>query len=263
VSALAGFDQITSIAAYMNALFGFNVAMHAPKATVSERDFPMLLRGFFWFSHNPLFQDVYDAARAMMPVFGAYIVLAAKRGESDFGSKRAADLLADYLDDGALSLRPNEDSCDVVKSPCYAIESALDAVADLMSIGGEIIELEAKLAEGASEGLAKILALPPKGRVSVLKERMLEVAGSKNAVYNIVRVAGIRMLPAIEAHLGSLHPRDQDYVLHGLDAFPKSKRVLAFYDRFLERNRDEYLAERVKKYRARVSKGIRTTGWET
>jgi hypothetical protein len=238
--------------------------MNASGGTLSPSEFRALLRCFRWYSHDPKFEDLYDASVAAMPVLGAMLAYLAKKGE-DYSVQRvsrALEILADYLDSASLSLSETEEGTDIVSTMIYAIESDVAKARSLLAINSVVKKKEAQVQQRASPSLRKLLKLSPTKRLENLKARFQEVRTAKNYVYNFVRISGKDLLPLIEEALSDLHPTDQDYLLHGLDAFPKNKSVLAFLDRFLRSTKSEYLKQRVQEYKARVKNGQKTTGYE-
>ncbi len=125
-----------------------------------------------------------------------------------------------------------------------------------------IAQQEEYLMSVADEALKKMLALSPAERIEQYKEIVQSFTTCKNAMYNIVRQKGKDMISQIEEHIESLIPADQAYILHGLDAFPKHKKIIAFYKAFLEKHPGEWIAGETEKYLARVESGKKTTGWE-
>jgi hypothetical protein len=238
--------------------------VNASGGTISPMEFRALLRCFRWYSHDPKFEDLYDASVAAMPVLGALLPYLAKKGQdySVQSVSRALEVLAEYLDSASLSLRETEEGTDIVSTMIYSVESDVAKARNLLAINSVVKKKESELHKRASPALKKLLKLSPRKRLENLKARFQEVRTAKNYVYNFVRISGKDLLPVIEQALPDLHPTDQDYLLHGLDAFPKDKSVLAFFDRFLRSTKSEYLKQRVQKYKARVKKGQKTTGYE-
>jgi len=237
---------------------------NASGGTISPMEFRALLRCFRWYSHDPKFEDLYDASVAAMPVLGAMLAYLAKKGQGHSAQSvsRALEVLADYLDSASLSLRETEEGTDIVSTMIYSVESDVAKARNLLAINSVVKKKEAALQKRASPALKKLLKLSPRKRLENLKDRFQEVRTAKNYVYNFVRISGKDLLPVIEEALPDLHPMDQDYLLHGLDAFPKDKAVLAFFDRVLRSTKSEYLKQQVQKYKARVKKGEKTTGYE-
>lgn len=257
-------EQSTSIHDFAEALGMKHFLMNASGGTISPEEFRGLLRCFQWYSHDPKFEDLYDASTAAMPVLGAAMIYLAKQDEAYAVQQvsRAADLLGEYLDSASLSLRETEEGTAIVSTMLYAVEDKIAKAKGLLAINPVVKEKEAELLKRASPALKKLLKLSPKKRLEVLKDRFQEVRTAKNYLYNFVRLSGKDLLPVIDEALPRLHPMDQDYLLHGLDAFPKNKAVLAFFDRFLASTKSEYLKAQVEKYKERVKKGQKTTGYE-
>lgn len=259
--------ETRSIQEYKDTLFMRQYVMDK-KAGLPAGEFPDFLRGFRWYRHENRFEDVYNAALVAMPVLGGYVVAKAAKEKlalTDYPlSKvnRGMQILAAYLDGSPIEVAESEDPADLVSTPCYSIESDLAELPDVLTVD-VAREKDAELrAEGGAEW-KESLDKNAAERIALLKERFSDITACKNCVYNIVREIGKNILPAIEEALSSLLPADQDFLLHGLDAFPKNKEVLAFYDRFLESTPPEYLKIQVEKYRGRVKKGVKTTGWES
>jgi hypothetical protein len=97
---------------------------------------------------------------------------------------------------------------------------------------------------------------------SPLEKLATKLTVCKDNVYQLVRTTGDTLLPAIEAHIYDLCATDQGFLLHGLDAFPKKKSVIAFFNRFVKKNRHPSLDVMARRHRDRVKKGKKTTGWE-
>lgn len=236
---------------------------HAPDR---EQFRQVMLRVFLWFSHDPAFDDLYDAATAALPVLAGYMMDLAMRGEDVASLNRVLNLLAVYLDEAALESPATTESSFVIRMGLHGIDEALDqrptTILDISPVVRE--KQDAILARtDLSAALRTLLGAADGDKIRALHERFTDLSVAKNILYNIVRAAGEALLPVIEAHIFDLHPADQSFLLHGLDAFPKSKSVLAFYKRFLARNHYPSLVEEVKKYEKRVRSGTKTTGWET
>lgn len=263
-------DQKNSIEAYKDAVCMYQMT-HQDADSVPASDFEWLLRPFEWYSHEPKFDDLYAAATACMTVLGATMIhLIRNEGEDkdSFEVSRimnAMEVLGSYLDKATLSLPEGQESTNAVSLPLYSISDKVNETPKLMEVDASIIEKERFLAQKAKQDplLAAALDRSPGERIEHLKNLFSSVTASKNFVYNIVRTHGESLIPEIEKLVPRLHPTDQDFFLHGLDAFPKSKKVLDFYDRFLKANKYPSLVENVEKYRGRVKKGVKTTGWET
>jgi hypothetical protein len=262
-------QTVTSFAEYKDGLFMLQYAMNASDRALPEEDFGILLRPFLWFSLDPKFEDLFDVCTAAMPVLGAYIIHKTKNEnvpKDDFSLvqvSRLADLLAGYLDSGAISLGETEEAANIISYPCYSLDAELGKIRNLLKVDSVIVKKEEELNAGATAGLKEILKLSPKERIVRLKDKSTDLNTCKNCVYNIIRSCGKSLLKPLAQNIHKLAPTDQDFFLHGLDAFPKSKDVLAFYDKFLADTKYESLKEPVAKYRERVKKGVKTTGWET
>jgi hypothetical protein len=169
-----------------------------------------------WFSHNPKFEDLYNACEASMPVLGAYIMYKAKKenlGLDDYSLaqvNRAAQLLGEYLDSASISMEETESSCDVVSFPLYSMEDDLKKMKKLLEIDEVISKKEKELHERANADQKKILKLSPPKRIDLLKEKFSEITACKNCVYNMVRANGDQVLDTIEEIIYTLHQTDQD-----------------------------------------------------
>jgi hypothetical protein len=257
-----------SITEYKNSLFMFRYMLNSTDSFVSSDDFRNMLRGFFWYSHDPLFEDLYDVCRASLPVLNGYI-LSKVRQEGlrieDYPLSDvtlAARVLENYIGRKRFELDEDRESVRIIAMPCYTMEDDLKDMKHLLSIDPGIEKTENDLKQGATDEFKNLLEGSPALRIERLKEKLGEVAACKNCIYNIIRKIGDRLLTDIELSIFALHPADQDIVLRGLDAFTGNNRVMDFYERFLETNRYKSLIPRVLKCMKRV-KNDGTTGLKT
>lgn len=259
-------DPNTSIEAFSGQLGMFQLASANSGGDFNRDEFRrVMLRAFLWFSHDPGFEDLHQAATAAMPVLAGYMMDRRTRDEDTSSVDEVLSLLATYLDEAALSLPPTREATNVVSMGLYGVAEALDQRAKtILGVSPLVRRKQDSLLKRKSTtaSLRKLLKASDGTKIRTLLHRFMDLKVAKNSVYNLVRLNGEHVLPEIEAHIFELHPADQDYLLHGLDAFPKSKLVLGFYKRFLAKNRHASLAEQVKKYARRVKAGMRTTGWE-
>ena len=263
-----GLKNASTIKAYQDAIFMYQYLLNNNQAKFEDSDFPLLLRSFYWYSQNPPFEDVLNAAKAAMPVMGAYLIYKSRNEGLALDSypldevNDSMSLLGAYLDHSEFTLLDHKNSADVVRSPFYAMEDVSN-IPNLLQSDTVIIEKEKQLKETAGKELALILAKTPKERLEILNEAFTSIIACNNCLYNIIRSKGKKMIAAIKSNIYKLHYADQDFILHGLDAFPKNQDVLAFYEEFLQKNQSEHLKKQVEKYYQRVKSGMKTTGWET
>ncbi|MCC6811519.1 MAG: hypothetical protein IT381_29080 [Deltaproteobacteria bacterium] len=262
--------ETTTIEAFSQGVTMLWVVHNGLDRPLSSAELGIVFRCFYWYAHEPELSDLRDAALAVMPVVGGYAQRMHDKGETDASYPlrdvlRAAEILAEYLDAASLTLRGDEDGAAIVVAAAYAMEDEVKkAGKKLLSSPPHVVKAERRLQALAKTrpGLKKLLALSPAKRVERLKVVFRCVTIAKNDAYNFVRTSGSGSLALIERTLKKLHPADQDFLLHGLDAFPKNRAVLALYRRFLAKKRTPTLTENVKKYADRVRRGVRTTGWE-
>src|SRR5262245_12591742 len=98
-------------------------------ALVSSADWRAFLRSFRWFSHEPIFQDLHDAATSGLPVLGGYLMhLDATGAPADDVSRlnKAMDVLATYLDQGALELAEEEEATQLIATALYDVPETLE-----------------------------------------------------------------------------------------------------------------------------------------
>lgn len=251
-----------SIAEYQDAIYNFDYEVRNEGLDVHSVPFEALLRPFRFLNDD--FEDFRNASMACMPLFAGFIIASAGNEDATYtvdSVKQTLELLGAYLDGRNIEIREHQDPAELIKLSYDFDEHFAKAVNDIMAIP-LISQQEEYLMSVADDALKNMLALSPAERIEQYKELAQSFTTCKNAVYNIIRKNGKDLLPQIEQHIESLIPADQAYILHGLDAFPKNKGIIAFYQSFLEKHADEWIAGETKKYLGRVESGKKTTGWE-
>ncbi len=251
-----------SIAEYQDAIYSFDYEVSNEGRDVHSVPFETLLRSFRFLNDD--FEDFRNASMACMPLFAGFIIASAGNEDATYAVdsvKQTLELLGAYLDGRNIEIRERQDPAELIKLS-YDFDECFEKVTnDIMAIP-LISQQEEYLMSVADDTLKKILALSPAARIEQYKELAQSFTTCKNAVYNIIRKKGKDLLPGIEQHIESLIPADQAYILHGLDAFPQNKEIISFYQSFLEKHADEWIAGETKKYLTRVQSGEKTTGWE-
>ena len=250
-----------SILEYQDAIYEFAYDVENEGLPVNSVPFEVLLRPFrFWDD----FQDITCAMIACMPVFGGYILANGGKEEDRFTRdevKKTLDIAGAILDGRPFSISEWQDPAELLKLP-YDFTEKAGAIGNLLSVTSLIEEQEAHLQAIEEPGIAELMKLGTMERVERYTEVIQSISTCKNCVYNIVRNSGDQLLGEIEAHIDSLIPADQSFVLHGLDAFPKHEKIIAFLESFIEKHPGEWIAEEAGKYLERVRSGTETTGWE-
>jgi len=235
---------------------------------------PELLRPLQWWNDQG-WPDLDDALRNLMARLATLAHRSAREDSDAYRTREllaGAELLDGLLQTGQVALRPHETPEDVVRSACGAAlevltgershwgplpeddgERCLDAVPEMASFhqGWEGIVSPGVLAQGDVVALRRA------------QDLLQQVSTMKNTVYSLVRRCGDEHLEALDAVVDQQLPADQVLLLHGLDAFPKHPGVLALYDRVLRDSPHEFVTKSVTRYRDRVARGVRTSGWET
>lgn len=208
--------------------------------TVTSEEFLAVLRPYFWYLHDPGFQDLYDAA------FGAMEVLQKHRDilltetlpliGNDFLA--LATLLGHYCDDG----RRNTSGF-----------ASLFASAEISAM---------LIAQKFAEQLAAANAPPEHVQALERIGGLLQaIEGTRHDAYYCLRVVGSAHLEQLAEVIHAVDGDAQGFVLHALDAFKGDAKVVRFYDDYTEKVRSGDLPDEAKqalidianKYRARVA----------
>lgn len=251
-----------SIVEYQDAIYSFDYDVRNEGLDVHSVPFEALLRPFRFLNDD--FEDFRNISMACMPLFAGFVIASAGNEDAEYATdsvKQTLEILGAYLDGRNIEIREHQDPAELIKLSYNFDEYFEKVINDMMAIP-LISQQEEYLMSVADEGLKKVLALSPAERIEQYREIVQSFTTCKNAMYNIIREKGKDLVPQIEAHIESLIPADQAYILHGLDAFPKNKTIIAFYKSFLEKHPGEWIAGETEKYLERVESGKKTTGWE-
>jgi hypothetical protein len=192
---------------------------------LDEPAFLGMLRPYYWFVHQPGFQDLYDAcARA-----------------SDILKARKDDLDDGYNYPGLLTFLVGYTENESLDSTGWIFMGGSAEIAASVGAG----ELASKLEElnAPAEEIAALQAV---------KTTMKRIEGGKHTAYNNLREIGDKHLDPMNAIIDTLHPSAQSFILHAMNGFKGDPAVIAFYEGFLERNADTPLKDEVAEYLASV-----------
>lgn len=251
-----------SIREYNDAIYGLMYDLSNTKgADPRAVPFAKLLRPFlFW---NQDFDDLLQMMAATLPVFTGFHRAAATRSDYSFifANEELDKLLyigAQLLDQEQFEISEREDPAEMLRPP-YNFEELARQMDDFYTL---VKAEEERLGLNGNDAIKELMAIDPLQRVEQYKDLVMSIISAKNAVYNIIRSHGKVLLPDIEAHIESLIPGDQNYILHGLDAFPSDPEILDFLRQFIKKHQGEWIAEKASVYAQRVESGIKTSGWE-
>ena len=265
--------QTDSIEEFLDALSMQSYIMNnVENPNWGKNDFLVSIRAFLWFRHETgiKFIDLYEAHIAVMPIMGGAIAFLESQEEVASYIKKeinsVAKIMSEYLDSADFAIEDDQDPASVISMGCYQLLNLYDEYENLTLVDKSSVakKKHEELLNNptTSKTLLEILQKEEKERIEYLKELHSKLAASKNVVYNMIRCAGNKVLDTIDSVIYDLYSTDADYILHGLDAFPEDEKVIEFYDSFFYKTNSPYLKKQVLKYRDRVEKGIKTTGWE-
>lgn len=221
----------TSFAQYEKALTLIREVLDkGEKPEISKEDFLMLLRPYYWYVHNPGFQDVIDTCEKFMETLKQNKDVLLEETNPITGNDFLAvgTFLANYLDVGKYDT------------------SGWKMLFASPEIGSAVIaEKFAKKLGELNKTDEEIQAM---NNLAVL---MKDIEGTKHVAYWCLRHIGADFLEQLEI-VHSFPPNDQTYILHALDAFPGNKDVIKFYKGFIEKTSYDYLKKEAGKYLGNV-----------
>lgn len=226
---------------------------------INSIPFDLLIRPFNFYKEN--FEDIKYAAKACVPVLIGLINETTEDTNNKFiinDTKRTLELLGKYLDDENFIISDHEDVVELFRLH-YKFEKYIEEAQYSTKINSFVQQFE------KSYGSNINLKFNPNSieeRIKYYKEVIQAISTSKNCVYNIIRIHGDKLIENIENTISSLLPSDQNYLLHGLDAFPNNQKIIEFYEKFIVKNNANWIGNETKKYLNRVKSGIKTNGWE-
>jgi|GEM_PF-2961256 len=251
-----------SIREYNDAIYGLMFELSNTEGTDPLAvPFARLLRPFlFW---NQGFSDLQQMMAATFPVFTGFRRAASTRSDYSFifANEELDKLLyigAQLLDQEQFEISERDDPAEMLRPP-YNFEELARQMDDFHTL---VKTEEERLGLNGNDAIKELMAIEPLQRAEQYNDLVMNIISAKNAVYNIIRRHGKVLLPDIEAHIESLIPGDQNYILHGLDAFPSDLDILAFLRQFIKKHQGEWIAEKASVYAQRVESGIKTSGWE-
>lgn len=200
---------------------------------ITEEDFFYMLRPYYWFMHNPGFQDIYDTFDKAL--------LALENHKDFFENHKDSFLKEDFMNVavfGAVYLEKGTMQPSYWKS--FFRAASIEICASIKA--GELAEKFKEL-NATQEDIDALYNL---------KNLLSQISGSKHVSYKCLRSIGVYFLPALKKYIIAFTGDDQSFILHALDEFKGNNDVIEFYKEYIEKTPSESLKEEAQKYLSRV-----------
>ncbi len=200
------------LAGYNREIYVFAQKIYSKDAAIDDCPFKLLLRPFYWFSHDPVFRDFYYSSTVVMPALTAYMMYAGKAenipaNEMEKARKRL-DVLVQYLDDGKLRLNEQDNVIKQIALSPNVIQRCKEHP-KIFSIHDMIQDQEEKLKKHEEEGLIALMRLSMIERLEHYRELYLKIVASQKEVLRILENSGHKVVSQVQDEIHRLHPIDQ------------------------------------------------------
>lgn len=192
--------------------------------TINEEDFFFVLRPYFWFLHNPGFQQVMTSCEEALAILQQYTDTLQEEDNPMLGNEYFAvvNFLGQYVQN------------ETFDPSGWKMLFASPEIATLTSAEKYAEQLQEKAPEGAK-------------KLESLVDIMRRIEGTKHTAYYCLRQLGIHFTPFLQTLIHKLSTGDQGYILHAMDAFPEDPRAIEFLQTFLDTTPHEALKEQAQK----------------